>query len=939
MLHEDSLSTPNAARKLLRLLACSVIVCLVFACSMFFAAVFNHEISQLRRQMNAAMYEAQAYINSRELLLEHISRDVTHSAYTVRADPIPRGFHDRQAHFVLGDSSSPMRLTLAVEDLQELEDRRMNLIYVAYAGEHLEAWRLVGPSAKAAAVPPGVMALLAQTGTEREELHVRWLSDPADLQSRQYLFSRVELEGNKGWLGAEIFAADISAAFNSTSAGHYLLLDQQHRIVLGSSVSASLVEALRQVWDHDNFAFVGAGWFPSHVALLKHLGSSSWSLIYYVDLPQLLLPLLPQLFICALLLIIGGLFVWWLYWRINQRVIEPAQQRLVALVENESFLRVMIQTLPMAVCVLRRRDASVVMENRLANTWLGGGEARKLWSLEWLERTFEQGDDGGFIEIKTASGMHLYLCYTAARYKDEEVLCCAFSDISARKHTEEALAEAKRLSDAANEAKTLFLATMSHEIRTPLYGVLGTLELLGRTALDHQQAGYLRAIERSSSTLLQLISDVLDVSKIEAGQLGLELTEFSPTELALNSVQAYAAAARAKGVQLYACCDAKLPERMIGDAVRIRQILNNLLSNAVKFTDNGRIVMRVWAEEGLKAEPIRLYWQVVDTGIGISREVQEHLFDPFYQVSGQARMAGGTGLGLSICKRLCDLMQGQLRVVSDTGLGSSFLLELPMQPVTQQPVERKLRATQVWVHTPVRELSESICGWINRWGARAQILSPEQTFDEDARAILMELRFSSAERKPFPSWKGLRVVVSDLGGDHPRQENNEWHIGRFNLLGIHEAIGRAQGLQGVSSNSVIDESREEALGLRVLVVEDNPINQLILRDQLVSLGCDVDMVSDGKRALRRWQEGVFDVVLTDVNMPNMSGYELASTLRQMGCNTPIIGASANAMNNESERCLEAGMDMFLLKPLELQTLRYSLSRLPNESTACVYTKS
>ncbi|MDN6859330.1 ATP-binding protein [Pseudomonas sp. CAN2814] len=937
---DSSFSTPKAARKLLRLLAWVVIACVFFTLSLFLAASFNSEVSQLRRQMNAAMYDAQSYVGQRESLLEHISRGVTWKAREPlvqwRQLNVPVPPHE-QVFVNLGEPGSHWSLALSGRDLSEMESRRLNLIYVS-PGPDRSVTRLYGAPALNAVVPPSVLEALGRRGTQKEERGVRWLADPTDPQSRQYLFTRVTGEQDNGWLGLELFGADLAAAFGVPDAGRFLLLDREHRAILGSAVTPQLGLQFVDLWEGDHFAFSGPGLLPSHLALLKHLGSSDWSLIYYFNLYDLLLPMWPKLLFSLALLLLGCVLVWATCRRINHRLIGPAQHRLDALVENESFSRAVIQTAPVALCLLRRSDAEVVLENRLAQQWLGSGEERRYWSHGWLERGFSSGEEGGSEEVDTHTGRHLYLSYTPTRYKGEEVLCCAFSDISARKQTEAALAEAKQHSDAANEAKTLFLATMSHEIRTPLYGVLGTLELLGRTALDHQQSGYLRAIQRSSSTLLQLISDVLDVSKIEVGQLGLEPAAFSPLDLTLDTAQSYAATARAKGLQLYACCDPALPARMLGDATRIQQILNNLLSNAVKFTDSGRIVLRVRAQFGENGEAT-LHWQVTDTGIGIPADQQGHLFDAFYQVTGHVRLAGGTGLGLSICQRLTELMHGQLRVVSEVGLGSSFSVSLPLQCLdAPPPLDEPLADSLVWVHAPTRELSDSLCGWISRWGAQAQVASADQVFDDADSGVLVDLRFNPGDRRPLPAWKGCRVLVTDLGGDLPRQEGCDWHVGRYNLDGLRRALAAAQG-SGNEAARLAETLPDIGLGLRVLVVEDNPINQLILRDQLETLGCQVELAADGRQALARWQPEAFHVVLTDVNMPHLNGYELARALRQRGYRGPIIGATANAMPEESDRCIAAGMNLCLHKPVDLRTLRHCLTSLPAEVLPCETSES
>ncbi|WP_268247097.1 ATP-binding protein, partial [Jeongeupia chitinilytica] len=248
---------------------------------------------------------------------------------------------------------------------------------------------------------------------------------------------------------------------------------------------------------------------------------------------------------------------------------------------------------------------------------------------------------------------------------------------SDRKNAELALASAKSAADAANKAKSAFLAMMSHEIRTPLYGVLGTLELLGNTVLSAQQKGYLDTIGHSSGNLLQIINDILDFSKIEADQLTLEAAPFDPIALVEGVAMNFAPLARQKGVELYCCLQPDAP-MLVGDRHRLQQVLSNLVGNAVKFTDSGKIVIRLGGSE---AEPGRfgLQLQVADSGIGIGKADQAQLFEPFTQADNStARRFGGTGLGLSICRKLVTLMGGEIELVSELGLGSSFSVTLPL---------------------------------------------------------------------------------------------------------------------------------------------------------------------------------------------------------------------------------------------------------------------
>ena len=639
-----------------------------------------------------------------------------------------------------------------------------------------------------------------------------------------------------------------------------------------------------------------------------------------------MLTLWPQLLGALLFCLISLALVWLLMRRLEQRFIAPTIHRIQALVESELFSRDVIQTAPVALCVLRRSDGQVVLENTLAQQWLGQGGERETLSALWIQRAFTRAEPELSDYFETADGRHLYLSCAPTRYKGEDVLLCAFSDISARTQIESTLQQARLIAEAANEAKTLFLATMSHEIRTPLHGVLGTLELLGRTQLDPQQKDYLHAIESSSATLLQLICDVLDVSKIEAGQLALELSEFSVLELAQEVVQAYAAAAQRKGLKLYACYDPRLPERVMGDVARIRQILNNLLSNAVKFTDSGRVVLRLslLSREGERAS---LLWQVSDTGKGIPQAAQPLVFEPFYQSEGSTHGVAGTGLGLPICLRLIQLMNGNIRMVSEVGLGSSFSLSLPLEvPGTSglSATLPELLAETIHVVSPVRELAETVSGWLRKWGARPQIGHPAPQAGATA-AVLLELHPGPLEQRLAPDWAGPVVLATGDGNHQPQFIDGVWQVNLNHLKAIHQAVSEAQGVRVRKPDQPDEQHAFRTLNLNILVAEDNVINQLILRAQLEKLGCSVELASNGEEALSLWDNGKFDLLLTDVNMPKVNGYELTRLLRSQGCIAPIIGATANAMLGEEELCLAAGMNQRLVKPFSLRALFNSLA--------------
>lgn len=928
-------SSPEAARRLLRLVALIFLIGLLGAVYNFLRSSINNELSHRRSYMSSAITEAQTFFTSREALLESLSLSAVHKSKPLDGDTIVSNSAE-EIHLHLGDPNANqwgIWLTQRMRDY--LKNKQLNLLYIN-GGEHPHLQRLFSTQANAADLPDRLLSKLANVKLDEVPMgNELWLMDHSSTIPKLYIFTRLdERFVNSGWLGLEMDGKSVSAALSDQSAGDFMMFNSQGGLIFSSAPSAQLSEDVQQVQGGNFFGFLGGRWWPDHLVISKQLGSSDWQLVYSFELKNLLKSLWPPLLAALLISLFGMALIGFLTHWIEVRLIAPALHRIQALIESEAFSRDVIQIAPVALCVLRRSDGRVVLENTLSQQWLGNGTEREQLCAGWIEQAFDPNRPNSSDYFETADGRHLYLSSAPTRYSGEDVLFCAFSDISARKQIEAALEEAKRLADTANEAKTLFLATMSHEIRTPLYGVLGTLELLSRTQLDNQQRDYLRAIEGSSGTLLQLICDVLDVSKIEAGQLALELSEFSSLDLVHEIIQAYAAAAQAKGLQFYACVDPQLPEILLGDVTRIRQILSNLLNNAVKFTDSGRIVLRVKVDSR-DGERSNILWQVSDTGRGIAQDDQALIFEPFYQTEGNTNVIAGTGLGLPICQRLTQLMNGNIRMVSELGLGSSFTLTLPLEAsstVFNTPAISPLLPEMIYVVSPVRELAESVAGWLRRWGARAQFSLPTVA-DRSRGNVLIELHPGAVEQRLEPDWQGPLVVASGDGHNEPRIRGGSWQVNTNNLRAIHQAVSQAQGVWVVHSEEHPDCRELKKLNLHVLVAEDNVINQLILKDQLEELGCSVELASNGEEALAIWRTGHFDVVLTDVNMPKLNGYELAKELRRQGCSIPIIGATANAMRGEEELCLAAGMNHCLVKPFALRALFNYLApyeRAPHE---------
>jgi two-component system capsular synthesis sensor histidine kinase RcsC len=604
-------------------------------------------------------------------------------------------------------------------------------------------------------------------------------------------------------------------------------------------------------------------------------------------------------------------------WRLNRwyrlQIIEPAQRSSQSLAESEEFNRVMLDNAPVGLCVVERGTGAVLLENQRAQQWQGTPELIALLKRDYAEHEL------GEVQIEVA-GRHLQACFAFTRYKGKDVVLCGFNDIT--RHVDDAnlMEQARRSADEASKAKTMFLATMSHEIRTPLYGVLGNLELLELTPLNERQHEYLKTIQRSSTVLFQLISDVLDVSRIESGQMTVEAQTFCPLDLFEDCARSYSAAAGRKGLKVFTCADATLPPLLSGDAVRIRQIIDNLLSNAIKFTDSGRVVLRLKVTD-IEQGHVSLQWQVSDTGVGISESQLARLFKPFSQVGGSER-AGGAGLGLSICARLSEMMNANLRVVSEPGLGSSFSLHMRLPIVAgslANSADLDLRNVNIHVSAPLKDIGQSLVEWLSGWGARAQLLLNPDAEDRDA--IFLDIAPDPLQTTSEP---GERVIATESGRSQPQRTARGWEVNAYDIRAIARTL--MQLARGTAPEMTVSAPLPFAsLDLSVLVAEDNPINRVILKEQLEALGVQVTLAEDGEQALLRWHEASFDLVITDVNMPRLDGYQLTRRLREIDSKVPIIGVTANALREEGEQCLKVGMNAWLVKPLNLTTLRQTLS--------------
>ncbi|EMH0428601.1 two-component system sensor histidine kinase RcsC [Proteus mirabilis] len=651
----------------------------------------------------------------------------------------------------------------------------------------------------------------------------------------------------------------------------------------------------------------------SDLVAKRKLLPSSFSVVYSLPLKQILNEFKFTIFNAIILNIISAIVIFIFVWIFERKIFSPAENNASRLEEHEQFNHKIVASAPVGISILRIRDGMIILSNELAHNYfrlLSHSDKQNILSII-AEKS------SNIVDVVTNNHNHLQISFVNSRYQNEDVAICVLVDISARVKMERSLQNMATAAEQANQAKSMFLATVSHELRTPLYGIIGNLELLQSLTQNEETARLLKTMDNSSSLLLKIISDILDFSKIESKQLKIDVKPFNCRQVVSFVISNYLPLIAKKDLAIYCFIEPDVPKIVNNDPVRVQQVISNLLNNSIKFTTTGCITLHLYRDE------YYLYFDIHDTGRGINEKMLHQLFEPFFQVSQNTESASeGTGLGLAICEKLINLMDGDISVVSQENVGSRFTVRIPLYGALNSSDGQtkynlyKESTIRCFISIKNLYLESFIERYLSYVGLHCQL------FTEVTQVSENDFIITDHDECLDNSCQFIRIYEHYFEPAKKISENN-WLCSTYKLNELIKII-----LQLPQTKLESDDSENNALMtdhdlqlLTVLIVDDHPINRLLLTDQLKKIGFNTATAEDGCDALAFMQENHVDIILTDVNMPNMNGYQLATTVRELSRTIPIIGVTANAIAEEKQRCIDAGMNDCVSKPVSLTVLK------------------
>lgn len=674
--------------------------------------------------------------------------------------------------------------------------------------------------------------------------------------------------------------------------------------------------------------------------ITQKIDGPGWNIVYVFNWQDILAGLRGDLITGTLWTLFSLFLVWVATMYSDKYIIGAMQKKSFALIETRQFSQSIIDTLPVGIAVYAPDTGAVMLQNAVAVQMLESADmssagfyariyARIVRTSRFSEPVLATSYGRAMIETelpRRSGGVnYLGVAYSTTRFSGQDVVLLGLIDMNTHKAHEALLLDAKKSADQANQEKSMFLAQVSHEIRTPLHGAIGHMELLSHEVLTPGQYQRIGMIRRSLDTLMSLVDDILDVTKIESRAIHLNVAPMSVNDVLEECAQLFAPLILNKNLQFYCFPDAALDLQVLGDGKRLMQILQNLVGNAVKFTERGSVTLSV---RQLSRQD-RLLWvrfDIVDTGIGISAEAQQRIFEYLEQEDETiSRRFGGTGLGLFLCRNLTHLMKGKISLSSDKG-GSVFGVEIPFplaEPLEQrEDGPRPLQGSLIEIICEHAAWRRVLTEYVGKWGG--SVVDPS-THTKLTPSISIIAGSTKGEPTGLTPLLGT-VIVSSKGPMVPVMEANGYVHIEVTALSMHALLEALLVLRGKSGDKLDSTPAEKTVAapLNILVAEDNQVNMVLITHQLQALGYSTIRVArDGRDALEQWDQQEADVVITDMGMPHLDGSSLAREIRKRNPHAVIIATTAANPIDESDT-----WDVFtdvMRKPSSLDDVRRVLA--------------